>query len=148
MELIESLKLKIVNQLKKCKNSIIVIDDIQQMMAEVFLSLEPYLLGLLNYKGGRLLSHLKIEQISTKEVIFIFTSDLGSEDLTRNKDIHQLKAFIHERISQYSSDQINQHLQHIPFQSLDEATFDSIISREMKEIPCKGLFGFLKDLLR
>jgi hypothetical protein len=137
MELIESLKSKIVKQLKKCKNSIIVIDDIQQMMAEVFLSLEPYLLGLLNYKGGTF-SFLKIEQISTKEAIFIFTSDLGSEDLTRNKDIHQLKAFIHERISQYSSDQINQHLHHIPFQSLDESTFDSIISREMKEIPCKS----------
>eukprot|EP01080_Neovahlkampfia_damariscottae_P010815 gene10815-3433_t len=125
---IDTLKSKIVTQLKKCSNSIIYIDDFQQMMSEVFLSFEQYLKGIIEYNN---------EQISTKNAIFIFTSDLGSEDLTRNKNIHELKEFIHERLEQFSSNQINQHLQNIPFQSLNKSAFKKIIKRELNILKCQ-----------
>lgn len=76
--------------------------------------------------------------MSSRDAIFIFTSDFGYEDITRNKSLEELKVIIFEKTQEYSLDKKFPHLlQNIPFQSLEKKDISKIIESELLNLPCK-----------
>lgn len=128
-KLTRKLKSRIADQINSCAKSIIIIDDMQKMMYEVLMSLGNLLEGGFEHNDKR---------VSTRDAIFIFTSDLGYEDLTRSMSLIQLKQFIFEKTKEFIVDHKLAHvLFSIPFRSLDKSAISKIITDELRLIKCR-----------
>lgn len=125
----DKLKSKVVSQIKRCAHSIIIIDDIQKMMHEVLVALGSLLEGDFEHEGIR---------YSTRDIIFIFTSDLGREDLTRNLSLPELRALIHEKTMEFIVDEkVANLLYTVPFRSLGKDAISSIITKYLLSAHCR-----------
>lgn len=120
---------KIVEKLRVCPKSIIIIDELQNMMSEVFLRLSQMFEGTIHDP--------RYGTISTQHAIFIFTSDLGYQDETRNLTYTQLRDRIYEVTNQWlMNDKILDRMHIIPYQSLDVNAIEHVIRYELDLLPC------------
>lgn len=74
-------------------------------------------------------------KIKTSDIIVILTSDLGKEDITRNKTDEEFNSIIHERIKTYTGiDNFNKYIRHIKFKPLERDSIEKILEREIYKI--------------
>eukprot|EP01083_Nonionella_stella_P096815 272217_1 len=120
------LRNQIFAQLRKCSNSIIIVNDLEKMDANVFSSLEDFFEGIAYDEATD-------QRISTKDATFILTSDLGSGELTRGWSADKLEFEIRKRFELY----VNKNRKllglvvHIPFRSLSVDEMSKIIRKEL-----------------
>jgi hypothetical protein len=122
-------------------NSIVVIDEVQKMMHEVFVSLESFFdgTGVFWSKDGKTVT------VTTSNVIFLITSDFGVEDTTRGMLYNsiELKNHVNENIKKYTTrDNFNKYVQCVVFTSLDKPELMSIVDREIVSTICTLLSKF------
>jgi len=88
-------------------------------------------------------------KIKTSDIIVILTSDLGREDITRNKTKEEFNAIVHERIKTYTGiDNFNKYIRHIHFKPLERESIEKILEREIYKIFFRESVMFSTQLSR
>lgn len=121
----QQIRNKIIAQIKKCSKSIIIVNDLQKMDSNIFADLEDFFEGV-GYTDDR-------KPIVTKDAIFIFTSDLGSADVSRDWSYKKLEREIKSRFNLYINfnKKLNSLVVHVPFKSLKEKEMKKIFHVEL-----------------
>lgn len=134
-ELSEDLKMKIIKHVTKYTTPIIVIEEIQKMMPEVFVTLETFF----DDKFEKIINGVSYSR-EMKDVIFILTSDLGAEDSTRDVmgDETKLNKKVHETMKNYTlKHNFNHKMTHIIFRPLLKEHIKKILEREVNILICR-----------